>query len=374
MTTNDARTGVLAVDHRPRVFADVSGQKHITPVLSQIAKAAQDPSLGLPGVPTALLFSGTHGSGKTSCARILAAALNCSGVTGDACGTCVSCIAILAGTSPSVIEIDAASYSGVDDIRRLHTVVGTAHGGRYRVVIIDECHSLSTAANHALLKILEEPAPNTCFILVTTEPRALLATVRSRTMTFGFRNLSEHDILSRLVQVATAEQIEADRDLLVRITLASQGSLRDALMLLDQTRRMQITEAEEFLTTFGIADVSVPIILAAMRGDHAVLNSLVNDTYARTGQVGSMVTDLSRTIADLLSLKSGGILQRRTASEVAERSQIADALSTQTLVEAASVMWALAPRIKGQDPVTALGTVQIAAVMLSTVLSAQNVS
>jgi DNA polymerase-3 subunit gamma/tau len=363
-------TGVLADDYRPRTFADVSGQKHITPVLAQIARAAQDPSSGLPGVPAALLLSGTHGSGKTSCARIFAAALNCTGVIGDACGKCDSCLSVLSGSSISTIEIDAASYSGVDDIRRLHSVVGTAHGGRYRVILIDECQSLSTAANHALLKLLEEPAPGTCFVLVTTEPKALLPTVRSRTMTFGFRNLSEHDILSRLQQITEAEKIEADHDLLVRITLAAQGSMRDALMLLDQVRRVGITDADRFLTMFGLKDVSVPIVLAAMRGDHAVLHSLVSDTYVRTGQVDSLVADLSCTIADLLSLKSGGILTRRTESEVAERVQIADALSTPMLVEAASVLWALAPRIRGQDPASAVGTAQIAAVMLSSVLSA----
>jgi DNA polymerase III subunit gamma/tau len=217
--------------HRPQTFAEVVGQQYVTQTLKTALKQDR--------LAHALLFSGPRGTGKTSTARILARALNCEspGEDGEPCGTCSSCVQIASGVSLDVVEIDAASHGSVDDARELRERVAySSVEGRWKVYILDECHMLSTAANNALLKVLEEPPQHVVFVFATTEPQKVLQTVLDRCQRYEFRSISTADIALRLAQVCNEEGISADDETLQLISRRAGGSVRDALSLLDQLR------------------------------------------------------------------------------------------------------------------------------------------
>ena len=224
---------------RPQDFDALVGQ--------QAVKTALKNALASGRIAHAYLFSGPRGTGKTSTARILAKALNCErGPTPVPCGHCANCERIAAGTSMDVIEIDAASNTGVDDIRELREQVSFAPvDGRYKVYIIDEVHMLSTGAFNALLKTLEEPPAHVVFILATTDPQKIPATIHSRCQRFDFRRVTVDEIVEHLAMVAKGSGIEADEEALRLIAIQSEGGLRDALSLLDQCGVMskQVTAA-----------------------------------------------------------------------------------------------------------------------------------
>ena len=213
---------------RPQDFDALVGQ--------QAVKTALKNALASGRIAHAYLFSGPRGTGKTSTARILAKALNCEqGPTPVPCGHCANCERIAAGTSMDVIEIDAASNTGVDDIRELREQVSFAPvDGRYKVYIIDEVHMLSTGAFNALLKTLEEPPAHVVFILATTDPQKIPATIHSRCQRFDFRRVTVDEIVEHLAMVAKGSGIEADEEALRLIAIQSEGGMRDALSLLDQ--------------------------------------------------------------------------------------------------------------------------------------------
>ncbi|MGA2629669.1 MAG: DNA polymerase III subunit gamma/tau [Terriglobia bacterium] len=219
---------VIARKYRPQLFDDVVGQRLATETLKNAIRTDR--------VAHGYIFSGGRGVGKTSTARILAKALNCvKGPTVTPCGECPSCQEIAAGNSVDVFEIDAASNRGIDEIRELRENVRYLPArDRYKVFIIDEVHMLTTEAFNALLKTLEEPPPRALFILATTEPHKLPATIQSRCQHFAFRLLDYNEIFSRLEEVCKAEQIQADEGSLSVLAQAAEGSLRDALSLLDQ--------------------------------------------------------------------------------------------------------------------------------------------
>lgn len=219
---------VLARKWRPRQFVDVVGQAHVLKALVN--------SLDQNRVHHAFLFTGTRGVGKTTIARILAKALNCDqGVSGTPCNECGSCQDIDAGRFVDLIEIDAASRTGVDDIREvLENVQYSPARGRYKVYLIDEVHMLSNAAFNALLKTLEEPPEHVKFLLATTDPQKLPITVLSRCMQFHLRKLSSSAISTHLAKVLTAESVPAEETALDALARAAEGSVRDALSLLDQ--------------------------------------------------------------------------------------------------------------------------------------------
>jgi DNA polymerase-3 subunit gamma/tau len=219
---------VLYRKWRPRAFADVAGQPQVTVTLKNELTAGR--------IAHAYLFTGSRGTGKTTCAKILAKAVNClHPVDGDPCGECEICKGIDNGSVMDIVEIDAASNNGVDNIRALREEANfTPSVAKYRVYIIDEVHMLSTGAFNALLKTLEEPPPHVIFILATTEVHKLPATILSRCQRFDFRRIPPADIAARLSYVATQEGAQLDPQAGLLIARLADGALRDALSLLDQ--------------------------------------------------------------------------------------------------------------------------------------------
>ncbi len=228
---------VLYRKYRPRVFADVYGQDHVTSTLKNEIKEGR--------ISHAYLFTGSRGTGKTTCAKILAKAVNCpNAVDGEPCNACEICKGLDSGTIYDVVEIDAASNNGVDNIRDLREEVNyTPTRGKYRVYIIDEVHMLSTGAFNALLKTLEEPPAHVIFILATTEVHKLPATILSRCQRFDFKRIQPETMAVRLQQVAGLEGMELAPDAATLIARIADGALRDGLSILDQCagRSKQIT-------------------------------------------------------------------------------------------------------------------------------------
>ena len=223
---------VTARKYRPQVFADLVGQSHVSETLHN--------ALTLDRVAQAYLFSGPRGVGKTTAARILAKAVNCTTplsdrIKGEPCRKCESCTSFEEGRSLNIIEIDAASNNSVEDVRALREKVAIPpQGARKKVYIIDEVHMLSNAAFNALLKTLEEPPPHALFIFATTEPHKVLATIISRTQRFDFRRITLADMSLRLKEIAGLEDITADDESLLLISRRADGALRDALSTFDQ--------------------------------------------------------------------------------------------------------------------------------------------
>lgn len=233
---------------RPQDFESVIGQPHIVRTLKNAIEKNK--------VAHAYLFSGPRGTGKTSTAKILAKALNCKhGPTIHPCGECETCRKITEGSSMDVLEIDAASNRGIDEIRSLRETVGFLPvDGRYKVYIIDEVHMLTTEAFNALLKTLEEPPPHILFILATTEPHKIPATIHSRCQRYDFRRISAADIEARLTNIINKMDLSVEQDALKIIADAAEGGMRDALSLLDQclTTSNSAVTAEDVENLLGI--------------------------------------------------------------------------------------------------------------------------
>ncbi|MBI3989860.1 MAG: DNA polymerase III subunit gamma/tau [candidate division NC10 bacterium] len=323
---------VLARKWRPQTFNEVVGQHPVTQTLKNAL--AQD------RLAHALLFAGPRGVGKTTTARILAKALNCEqGSASEPCSTCISCQEIAEGRSFNCLEIDAASHTQVEKIRELlEGVPYAAVGGRYKVYIIDEVHMLSINSFNALLKTLEEPPPKVVFVLATTEPHKVPATIHSRCQRYDFRRIGLQEIVGRLQEIATAEGIETSEEVFLTLARAAEGSLRDAQSLLDQVvaysgPRVGLQEVVEAL---GLIEggVIAQAAQAVIDRDGGKLFALVDELFNRGYDLRLFCQEFLGYFRDLLIVKIAEDprpLLRGTLGDLATLKRQGDRLSVEAL-------------------------------------------
>ncbi|RKY06688.1 MAG: DNA polymerase III subunit gamma/tau [Planctomycetota bacterium] len=348
---------VLARRFRSQTFDDVVGQDAVAQTLKNAIKSGR--------VAHAYLFTGTRGVGKTTMARILAKALNClkfDEPTTKPCCKCDSCVSVNAGEDIDVIEIDGASNTGVDNIRQLRqNAIYRPARARYKIYIIDEVHMLSTGAFNALLKILEEPPEHVKFIFATTEPNKVLPTIQSRCQRFDFGTINPDVIGEQLKNILKSEKVKFDADVLIALSRLANGSMRDALSLLDQL----ISTGVEPLTldlleeSLGQPNRAKICELIGRMGDHeagAVLEAI--DELLKTGQVAVQILDsLIDLMRDLIVIKStsakSGLLVL-TAAERKTMSALAEKFDTAALIYNITAMEKLRWTIKNSDNPRAL--------------------
>jgi DNA polymerase-3 subunit gamma/tau len=287
----------LTLKYRPGTFADVVGQEHVTRTLRNAVASGR--------IHHAYLFSGPRGTGKTSVARVLGKALNCEhGPTPDPCGECAACRAIREGRALDIIEIDAASNRGIDEIRDLREKVKYSPAeARHKLYILDEVHMLTTEAFNALLKTLEEPPAHAFFVLATTEPHRVPATIASRCQRFDFRRLGVTEIADALRRIAEAEEIAADPDALVAIARVADGGMRDAQSILDQMRAYagDHIDLHTVNSVLGATDAQTltQIIGAVLAEDYKAICEIVDRLIAAGKDLGQLLDDLMQYSRDL---------------------------------------------------------------------------
>ena len=317
---------------RPRTFDDVCGQDHITSILRYEAEHK--------AFSHAYLFCGSRGTGKTSCAKILAKVVNCEHpVNGNPCLTCAACRAIEAGSATDVLEMDAASNNGVDNVRDIREeVIYLPSELKYRVYIIDEVHMLSTSAFNALLKTLEEPPEHVIFILATTELQKLPATIISRCQRFDFRRISTEAMMDRLSYIAKEEGISLDPDASRMLAKFAQGGMRDAISLLELCAgsRKEITP-ELVEKTVGITGrgMLIDLVNAIADKQYDTLFSLVDEVVRSAKDLAVFWQDLLSLYRDLLifkTAKNAGAYLDLTHDELASLSALASRFQKETLL------------------------------------------
>ena len=328
--------------YRPQTFSDVVGQKGVTDTLRAQLETGK--------LSHAYLFTGTRGTGKTSCAKILAKAVNClDPQDGNPCNCCAACRAIDDGSCMDVLEIDAASNNGVDSVRILRDdAIYTPSEVKKRVYIIDEVHMLSIAAFNALLKIIEEPPEHLLFILATTELNKVPATILSRCQRFSFRRLRPEDIAGRLNFIAYQVGIQIEPAALRLLSRLADGALRDGVSLLDQCASACTGELTEELVcrTLGLAGAkrTAELLMAAAKQDTAAALSIFETLYAEGKDLGALFDELSALCRDLLVLKAApksgismlsGIADEAQAVELEKCLTPAELLRDLSLVQAA---------------------------------------
>ena len=286
---------------RPEVFEDIIGQKHIVRILQNQLKTGT--------VSQAYLFAGTHGTGKTSTARILAKAVNCTSTEGsNPCGYCENCEAIREGRFVDCIELDAASNNGVDDLRAIVDMVKYPPSiGKYKVYIIDEVHMLSQAAENAFLKTLEEPPEHAIFILATTDPQKVRATIRSRCMELNFRRVTEDDLSAGMKRICAKRNIDITDDALSTIASRANGSVRDALSILEQCiaagdARLDRSLVLEYTGAAG-EDFFLALTDAVLSGDAGKALVYIDEILKRGKDARQILKDWNAHIRDLMVAK-----------------------------------------------------------------------
>ena len=276
--------------YRPQTFEEVAGQEHIVRTLKN--------ALATGKIAHAYLFAGPRGTGKTTMAKLFAKALNCDEGIGHQCNQCENCIQIMEGSHPDVLELDAASNNGVDEIRELIDKVkyGTILG-RYKVYIIDEVHMLSTGAFNALLKTLEEPPEHVIFILATTEPHKILPTILSRCQRYDFNKVSESDIKERIRTILLNEDVEYVDDAINLIVNLADGGMRDALSILEKVLAYSGNQlnVQDVLNIFALESKEEKIKLI-----HSIVNHDMSDVLSRLNNYVTKGTDIKRLTEDLL--------------------------------------------------------------------------
>ncbi|MBR2722596.1 MAG: DNA polymerase III subunit gamma/tau [Clostridia bacterium] len=317
---------------RPRTFRDVCGQEHITSILQYEAEHG--------AFSHAYLFCGSRGTGKTTCAKILAKVVNCEHpVDGNPCGVCSACQAIDSGSATDVLEMDAASNNGVENIRDIRDeVIYSPSSLRYRVYIIDEVHMLSASAFNALLKTLEEPPQHVVFILATTELQKLPATIVSRCQRFDFRRISTDTLVARLEYIAREEEIDLSPDAARMIAKLAQGGMRDAISLLELCagggRTVDVAAVEEAVGISG-RDAMIKTVSAVLEKDYDLLFSQIAEVVRSSKDIAVFWEDLISLYRDILvmkSTKSARAYLDLTDSECEQLSRLADAFSKETLL------------------------------------------
>lgn len=298
--------------YRPASFAEVVGQRHVTDPLSAALESRD--AQGRPNrINHAYLFSGPRGCGKTSSARIMARSLNCAeGPTATPCGQCASCRALAPGGPGNldVIELDAASHNGVEDMRELREkAIFQPAESRYRIFIIDEAHMITASGFNALLKIVEEPPEHLIFIFATTEPERVLPTIRSRTHHYPFRLLTPPDMRGLLERVVTAEGVRVEPDVYPLVIQAGGGSPRDSLSVMDQLIAGSGTDGVDYETSAAILGVTDSVIItdaieALAAGDRAAMFSVVGRVIMSGQDPARFASDLLGRVRDLLVLSA----------------------------------------------------------------------
>jgi DNA polymerase III subunit gamma/tau len=347
-----SETASLYRRHRPQSFAEVVGQEHIVRTLRNAIESGK--------VHHAYLFVGSRGTGKTSMAKILARSLNCvNGPTATPCGVCESCVTIAAGTSLDVLEMDAASNRSVDDIRDLRDRVGYAPAaGHWKVYILDEAHMLTKEAWNAFLKTLEEPPPNTVFVLATTEPQKVMATIVDRCQRFDFQRPSLDQIGEVVQRAAKAEGFEVDDDATALISRSASGSFRDALGTLDQLVSYggEKVGTESVIELLGVADAELlfDAVDAIASGDAKAALGTVDRLSSSGGDPASFTRDLTSHLRQLIVVKLTGNLPDSFSVTVSEpdrlRDQAARVPESSLIAAIDSLSAALAAIREGDDP------------------------
>lgn len=289
---------------RPQSFEDVVGQTHVTKTLKNaIAKEKQS---------HAYIFSGPRGTGKTSIAKIFAKVMNCETRSdGEPCNECASCVSITQGTNSDVIEIDAASNNGVDEIRNIRDKVKYAPSqSKYKVYIIDEVHMLTTGAFNALLKTLEEPPAHAIFILATTEPHKIPPTIISRAQRFDFKAINTDSIVERLQYVAESQSIAYDQDALAFIAKVSEGGMRDALSIMDQAiafgdDRLTLKDALDVTGSLDESDLNA-LFQDVVQGDVHAAFERYHSFVSEGKEVNRLINDMIYFVRDTIMIKTTG--------------------------------------------------------------------
>jgi len=313
---------VIARKYRPQSFADVVNQEHV--------KTTLENAIAQNRIAHGYIFSGQRGTGKTTVARILARCLNCEqGPTNKPCGVCASCREIAAGGSVDVIEIDAASNRGINEMRELRENVRYQPArDRYKVFIIDEAHQITNEAFNALLKTIEEPPAWAVFMLCTTEAHKIPATIASRCQHFSFRSVDFEDLVARMAWICEQEGIKADAEALAVLAQAGEGSVRDSLSALDQAiaccgDTLQATEVRALLGSFSL-DALGNVSQALVDSSPARMLEVVNDLERNGQNLQHFSRELSRYFRNLLVAKITGGETRLIAASTGERQKLAE--------------------------------------------------
>ena len=333
---------------RPQEFEDVKGQEHIVTTLKNQIKADR--------IGHAYLFCGTRGTGKTTVAKIFAKAVNCEHpVDGSPCGKCPACQGIAAGTSMNVIEIDAASNNGVDNIRQIREEVSyRPTEGKYKVYIIDEVHMLSAGAFNALLKTLEEPPAYVIFILATTEAHKIPITILSRCQRYDFHRISIDTITDRLAELMRTEQVDVEERALRYVAKAGDGSMRDALSLLDQCIAFHLGEKltyENVLEVLGAVDTEVfsALLRQALAKDVTGAIRTVDHLVDQGRELGQMVNDFTWYMRNLLLIQSADDMEEvldMSADHLAALKEEAQMVEPETLIRYIRIFSELSSQIR----------------------------